>query len=147
MRPSGYRYLARCLVPFALSSFAPTAVPLASGLHSLSFFSFPDRFLSSALFRFPATQPSVSSVPSSSRLRLTLLFRCSAFLSVRCLFPSVRLISHPSFRLSVLGLLFVSFRPSLLRSHSRSTGDRLVLSLSAIAASLSLPFVRFRSAS
>ena len=64
---------------------------------------------------------SVSSVPSSSRLRLTLLFRCSAFLSVRCLFPSSWLISRPFIRLSVLGLLFVSFRPSLLRSHSRST--------------------------
>ena len=64
---------------------------------------------------------SVSSVPSSSRSCLTVLLRCSASFSVRCLFTSSRLISHPFIRLSVLGLLFVSFRPSLLRSHSRST--------------------------
>ena len=50
-----------------------------------------------------------------------MLLRCSASFSVRCLFTSSRLISHPFIRLSVLGLLFVSFRPSLLRSHSRST--------------------------
>ena len=36
-----------------------------------------------------------------------------------------------SFPVSVLGFLFVSFRPSLLRSHSRSTGACLLLSLSA----------------
>ena len=37
----------------------------------------------------------------------------------------------PSFPVPVLGFLFVSFRPSLLRSHSCSTGACLLLSLSA----------------
>ena len=35
-----------------------------------------------------------------------------------------------SFRFLVLGFLFVSFRPSLIRSHSCSSGAYLVLSLS-----------------
>ena len=36
----------------------------------------------------------------------------------------------PSFQVLVLGFLFVSFRPSLIRSHSRSSGASLLLSLS-----------------
>ena len=48
-----------------------------------------------------------------------------------------------SFRLLVLGFLFVSFRPSLIRSHSCSSGAYLVLSLSVFSPSVPLPFVRF----
>ena len=53
----------------------------------------------------------------------------------------------PSFRFLVLGFLFVSFRPSLLRSHSCSSGADLVLSLSVFSASDPLTFARFSSAS
>ena len=104
---------------------------------------------SSAVFR-PLSRPSVlgsdysasvSSVPSSSRSCLTLLFRCSVPLSVSRLFPSVRLISHPSFRLSVLGPLFVSFRPLQFRSHSCSTGVRSAFAF-LFSVSRSLSFVR-----
>ena len=42
---------------------------------------------------------------------------------------------------------YVSFRPSLIRSHDRSSGAHFQLSLSMFSASLPLPFVRFCSAS
>ena len=42
---------------------------------------------------------------------------------------------------------YVSFRPSLIRSHDRSSGAHFQLSLSVFSASLPLPFVRFCSAS
>ena len=42
---------------------------------------------------------------------------------------------------------YVSFRPSLIRSHDRSSGAHFQLSLSMFSASRSLPFVRSRSAS
>ena len=104
---------------------------------------------SSAVFR-PLSRPSVlgsdysasvSSVPSSSRSCLTLRFRCSVPLSVSRLFPSVRLISHAPFRLSVLGPLFVSFRPLQFRSHSCSTGVRSAFAF-LFSVSRSLSFVR-----
>ena len=50
-------------------------------------------------------------------------------------------------RFFVLGFLFVSFRPSLTRSHSCSSGAYLMLSLSVLSASVPLSFVRFPSAS
>ena len=53
----------------------------------------------------------------------------------------------PSFRFFVLGFLFVSFRPSLIRSHSCSSGADLVLSLSVFSASDPLALARFSSAS
>ena len=46
-------------------------------------------------------------------------------------------------RFFVLGFLFVSFRPSLIRSHSCSSGAYLVLSLSVFSPAGPLPFVRF----
>ena len=48
-----------------------------------------------------------------------------------------------SFRILVLGFLFVSFRPSLIRSHSWSSGASLLLSLSGFP----LPFRWMTSAS
>ena len=51
------------------------------------------------------------------------------------------------FRFLVLGLLFVSFHPSLIRSHSCFSGASLVLSLSGFSPSLPLSFVSFRSGS
>ena len=53
----------------------------------------------------------------------------------------------PFFPVSVLSVLFVSFRPSLLRSHSCSTGACLPLSLSAFPLLVPRSFVRFRSGS
>jgi len=47
-----------------------------------------------------------------------------------------------SFPVLVLGFLFVSFRPSSLRSHSCSTSACLLLSPSGLFRSPSLPFVR-----
>ena len=75
---------------------------------------------------------SVSSFPLSSRPRL------SAACPVRPLrfrFPGFPRSFQPGFpcllsRLFVLGFLSVSFRPSLIRSHSRSSGAYLLLSLS-----------------
>ena len=49
-----------------------------------------------------------------------------------------------SFPVPVLSFLFVSFRPSLLRSHSCSTGACLPLSLPTFSVPLPLSFVRFR---
>ena len=53
----------------------------------------------------------------------------------------------PSFQVPVLGSLFVSFRPSLIRSHSCSSGAPLTLSPSGFSASLPVSFVPFCSAS
>ena len=53
----------------------------------------------------------------------------------------------PSFQVLVLSSLFVSFHPSLFRSHSCSTGACLLLSLSAFPLLFPLSFVRFFSGS
>ena len=80
---------------------------------------------------------SVSSFPLSSRLRLTvassvLPFR-SRFLGLpRSLRPDLSCL--PS-RFFVLGSLFVSFRPSLIRSHSCSSSASLLLSPSGFSLS------------
>ena len=87
-------------------------------------------FLTPAVFAFfrplqfwvPTTQPLFLPFPLLPGFASHCSFRCSGPLSVPCLFPSFWLISHPFFRLSVLGTLFVSFCPSLFRSHSCSTG-------------------------
>ena len=52
-----------------------------------------------------------------------------------------------SFQVPVLGFLFVSFRSTLIHSHSCFSGDSLVLSLSGLSASSSLSFVRVLFAS
>ena len=60
--------------------------------------------------------------------------------------------SRPSFpcllsQFFVLGFLFVSFRSSLIRSHSCSSGAYLMLSLSVLFPSVPFPFVLFPSGS
>ena len=60
--------------------------------------------------------------------------------------------SRPDFscllsRFFVLGFLFVSFHPSLIRSHSCSSSASLLLSLSGFPPHLLLSFVRFCSGS
>ena len=127
-----------CSFPFTLPCFAPTAVPQVLTFFSafsrpLLFRSFPlpACFLSSARLPLPATQPSA----------LPFLFfpvlPCSCFpgapsplslprlpLSLRPGFPCL-----PS-RFLYSALLLVSFRPSLIRSRSCSSGAYLMLSLS-----------------
>ena len=88
---------------------------------------------------------SASSVPFSSRFCLTAASPVlRTFLSVYPFFhfPSTP-VSRASVPFLVLGFLFVSFRPSLIRSHSCSSGAYLLLSLSVFSRSSPLPFVRF----
>ena len=114
----------------------------------------PFRFLTSAVFAFfrqlqfwiPTTQPLLF-LSLSSCLRLTV-----ASTVLRSCFRSFGLPRSlpPGFpcvlsRFRYSALLFVSFRSTLLRSHSCSTGAYLPLSLPAFSSSVSLPFVRFPS--
>ena len=98
---------------------------------SFRYFSLPLRFLSSALLPLPATQPSVlpvlffpvppySCFPGAPPLLSLLRFPPSLRPGFPCL-PSGFLYS---------ALLMVSFRPSLIRSRSCSSGAYLMLSLS-----------------
>jgi len=109
------------------------------------------RFLSSASVPLPATQPSVSSFPLSSRLRLTV---ASSVPPLRFRFLVSPRSFRPGFpcrlsRFFVLGFLFVSFHPSRFRSHSRSTGASLLFrflsstSFPGFSACFLLSFVRF----
>ena len=91
----------------------------------------PINFLTPAVFAFfrplqfwvLTTQPLFLPFPLLPGFASQGFPRCSVPLSVSRLFPSFGLVSHAVFRLSVLGLLMVSFRPALLRSRSCSTGD------------------------
>ena len=92
---------------------------------------------------------SVSSFPVSSCLRLTvassvLRARFRSFGLPRPLPPGFPCV--PS-RFRYSAILYVSFRPSLIRSHSCSSGAYFPLALSVFSVSLPLPFVRFFSAS
>ena len=102
-------------------------------LPDLSFRHFPFRFcfLSSASTFLPATQLSVSSFPFFRFLPHSGFFRAASPLSLpgfpRSLPPDFSCV--PS-RFPYSALLMVSFRPSLLRSRSCSTGDPLLSFLS-----------------
>ena len=91
---------------------------------------------------YSASASSFPSLPGSASQRLP---RCALPLSLLWLSPFFPA-RFPvlSFPVLVLGFLFVSFRPSLIRSHSRSSGAYFQLSLSVFSASLPLSFVRFR---
>ena len=107
------------------------------------------RFLSSASVLDSDYSASVSSFPFSSRFRLTvassvLVFRYRFLRFPRSLLPGFPCI--PS-RFRYSASLYVSFRPSLIRSHSCSSGAYFPLALSVFSVSLPLPFVRFRSTS
>ena len=92
---------------------------------------------------------SVSSFPASSCLRLTVASSVlrSRFRSFG--FPRSSLPGFPCIlsRFRYSASLYVSFRPSLIRSHSCSSGAYFQLSLSVFSASLRLSFVRLSSAS
>ena len=89
---------------------------------------------------------SVSSFPLSSYLRLTatltaLVFHFRFLRFPRYLLPDFSCI--PS-RFWYLYLLFVSFHPSLIRSHSCSSGACFQLASSTFSVSLPFSFVHFR---
>ena len=119
-----------CLFPFALPRFAPTAVPRVlaffSAFASLPAFSVPLP-LSFVRFCFPSGYSAfcffLSVLPVSASQWLPRC-RLSAFASLLSPFlPGwfpIRSLPVP-----VLSFLLVSFRPSLLRSRSCSTGDPL----------------------
>ena len=149
------------LPPVSISAAASTGSPLpstfVSGFSGLSIPHLPVlpfHFLTPAVFAFfrplqfwvLTTQPLFLPFPLLPGSASHCVIRCSVPLSIPCLFPSFRLISHPFFRLSVLGMLFVSFCSSLLRSHSRSTGAHFCFRFRVFPFSL-LSFVRFRSGS
>ena len=149
------------LPPASISAAASSGSPVSSSF--LSGFSGPSvprpvaaslplsdprcfRFLSSASVLGSDYSASVSSFPSSSRFRLTVassvlrsLFRSFGF--PRSFLPDFSCILS---RFSYSASLFVSFRPSSLRSHSCSTSACFPLSLPAFSVPLLLPFVRFR---
>ena len=110
---------------------------------------FPFNWLSFVcLFSGSGYSASVSSFPSLLGSASQLLSRCPSLLSL----PRFPLSLWPGFpclpsRFLYSAFLFVSFRSSLIRSHSRSSGAYLLLSLSVFSASLPLSFVRFCFAS
>ncbi len=138
----------RCSFLFALPCFAPTAVPQVLTFCSafsrplpFRYFPLPSRFLSSACLPLPATQPSV----------LPFLFfpvppySCFPGAPSPLSLPRFPLSLRPDFsclpsRFLYSALLLVSFRPSLIRSRSCSSGAYLMLSLSGFP----LAFAFFR---
>ena len=141
--------LAHPCLPVSLPTFS--GLPLSRPSAASASLSDPRcfRFLSSASVLGSDYSASVSSFPFSSCLRLTVAssvlrshFRSFGF--PRSLLPGFPCI--PS-RFRYSASLYVSFRPSLLHSHSCSTGAYFRLSPSVFSASLLLSFVRFSSAS
>ena len=122
MPTSGNQYLALCLFPFALPCFAPTAahqvlVPLSLPVFPFPSGSFrplpvPSQLLSFLFLPFPL-------LPGVASHCLPVLSSPLGSLSS----PSPAFFRPPVSGYSVLGTLLVSFRPTLLRSRSRSTGD------------------------
>jgi len=125
---SGSKYSAFCSFPFVLPCFAPTAVPQVlpfwisppgsvPSFRSLSIPSALASHYSAYLYSFSTFFP-----PSP----LSWLPRCSLSALASQVFPFFPAwFPVPSFRLRVLGFLYVSFRPSSLRSHSCSASAHL----------------------
>ena len=128
--PFRFAYSVLCSFPFVLPCFAPTAVPQVLPFQISPPGSVPDfHFLSSA-----SIVASHYSAFRSSFFHFFFPFRLTAGylgasvpLTLPRSFPLLPAwFPMPSFRFCVLGFLFVSFRPSLLRSHSWSTGASLL---------------------
>ena len=85
----------------------------------------------------------LSALPGSASQWLS---RCAASTHASTVFP-IRpgLVSHALLPVLVLGLLFVSFRPSRLRSHSCSTGASLLFRFRFSSGLFRLPSAPFRS--
>ena len=141
--------LAHPCLPVSLPTFS--GLPLSRPVAASASLSDPRCFrsLSVASVLGSDYSASVSSFPFSSCLRLTVassvLRFCFRFLG----FPRSSLPGFPCIlsRFWYSAFLFVSFRPSSLRSHSCSTSACLPLSLPAFSGSLPLSFVRFYSGS
>ena len=148
MLPSRILLLGFLFVSFRPSSLRSHSCSTSACLPlSPSAFPLPIRFLSSASLPVPTTQSSVLPF-RDPRFRLSVASPVPDFALASSL-STVRPAWFPmrSFRLPVLGFLFVSFRSSLIRSHSRSSGAYLMLSLSVFSASRLRPFGRRPSAS
>ena len=108
----GFGTWLRCMFPFTLPRFAPTAVPrvlafFSGSLRPLLFqhFPLPFRFLSSASAFLPATQPSASSFPFFRLLPHSGIFRAASPLSLPC-FPRS---SQPGFPCSLSRFPYSAF--------------------------------------
>ena len=137
--------LAHPCLPVSLPTFS--GFPLSRPVAASASLSDPRcfRILSSASVLGSDYSASVSSFPFSSCFRLTVASSVlrSCFRSFG--FPRFFQPGFPCFlsRFRYSDPLYVSFHPSLLRSHSRSTGAYFQPSLSVFSASLPLSFVRF----
>ena len=135
--------------PCLLLSFPAFSGPSVSRLDAASLpLSDPRcfRFLSSASVLGSDYSASVSSFPFSSCLRLTVASSVLVFRFRFLRFPRSLLPGFPCFRsrFRYSASLYVSFRPSLIRSHSRSSGAYLPLSFPVFSVPHLLSFVRFR---
>ena len=141
------------VLSFLLVSFRSSLLRFPQPFHrcfpfafAFGLFRFPSGFFRPLLFRlqllsllflpFPSSWPCLSVAFPVLRFFLS-AYPFSAFSSAW--FPMLL------FRFPVLGFLFVSFHPSRFRSHSRSTGASLMLSLSGFSACFLLSFVCFCS--
>ena len=128
---------------------------LGRPFHGLS--PLPFRFLTSAVFAFfrplqfwiLTTQPLFLLFPFLPASASQWLSQCSVSAFASSVFPVLFLPGFPCIlsRFRYSAFLYVSFRPSLIRSHSCSSGAYFRLSLSVFSASRPLSFVRFFSAS
>ena len=146
-----------CSCFFPAHPCLPLSFPASLGLPFHGHRPLPFRFLTSAVFAFfrplqfwiLTTQPLFLPFPSLPASASQWLPQCSALAFAPSVFPVLsRLVSRafaPGSRYSAS--LYVSFHPSLIRSHSCSSGAYFQLSPSVFSASLPLPFVRFFSAS
>ena len=111
-----------------LSTFS--GLPLSRPIAASASLSDPRCFrsLSVASASLPATQPPASSFLPSGRSASQLALRPGSVPYVPFALSPSSTAGFPSasFRFRILSFLFVSFRPSLLRSHSRSTGASLL---------------------
>ena len=153
------------LPPDSISAAASSGSPLLSSLRFLASLGCPfHRFYPASFslsdprcFRALSTtsvlgsdySASVSSFPFSSCVCLTVASAVRVFRFRFLRFPRSLLPGFPCIpsRFRYSASLYVSFRPSLIRSHSCSSGAYFQLSLSVFSASLPLSFVRFCSAS
>ena len=111
---------------------------------ALGIFRFPSGFFRPLLFRLRLLGLCffLSALPGSASQWLP---RCAASTHASTVFP-VRpgLVSHALLPVLVLGFLFVSFRPSRLRSHSCSTGASLLFRFRFSSGLFRLPSAFFR---
>ena len=140
------------VLSFLFVSFRPSLIRfpqlfLRCFPYALAFgiFRFPSASFRPLLFRFRLLSLCffLSALPGSASQWLP---RCAASPLGSTVFP-VRpgLVSHALLPVLVLGLLFVSFRPSRLRSHSCSTGASLLFRFRFSSGLFRLPSAPFRS--